>query len=182
MIPFSRKFGKTWRAFQHVGGKKLVCIAIGRSRKLGPGEHELKCMGPRASGSLFLRSSAPLFPSARTLFVPLSRASLRSLFLVKPTDKGLGFGIYLPRRVDTAVAFYKVSRADRRESCTRSWTGTAIPRALPIIFFHLKLNFVLQFLITRRISGSGADYYYYYYYYYCYYYYHYYYFFYSAQL
>lgn len=77
-----------------------------------------------------------------------------SLFLVKPTDKGLGFGIYLPRRVDTAVAFYKVSRADRRESCTRSWTGGPQYRELcAIIFFHLKLNFVLQFLITRRISG-----------------------------
>lgn len=148
------------KTFQRVGRKKLVCIAIGWSHSWAQANASWNVWAQEHLGHFFFAPRPP-FPSARTLFVPLSRASLRSLFLVKPTDKGLGFGIYLPRRVDTAVAFYKVSRADRRESCTRSWTGTAIPRALPIIFFHLKLNFVLQFLITRRVSGSSADYYYY---------------------
>ena len=127
-------------------------------------------MGPRASGSFYSSPRGAPSPSgARTLCSSLCLGpSLRvPLFWLNRPTKVLPSGIYLLRRADTAVAFYKVSRDTttkprRRESCTAAWRyahdGVASDRGYtyPALFSFtdlfslvLGLSFVSQFPITR---------------------------------
>lgn len=103
--------------------------------------------GPKSIWVILLSSPRLPFPSA---LGPCSSLCLGlpygpSFWLSRPTK--VSASVYTCR-ADTAVAFYKVSRADRRESCTASSTTTSFTDLY--FLFPPGLNFVLQFLITRR--------------------------------